>query len=163
MKKKVLSPPGTSRNQLFPVLRIRDILVRIRIRGTVPLANEFGSWYFREWPSRRQLKFFFSNIFCFLLLKLHLHHFSKIKCHKEVTTQQELRFFLLYFCLIIEGSGAGSVPLTNGSGSGRLKNMRIWIRNTDYFYLSMYVLTSSSSSSSSCMSARAIFTAWNSL
>ncbi len=24
-----------------------------------------------------------------------------------------------------EGSGAGSVPLTNGSGSGRLKNMRI--------------------------------------
>ncbi len=36
------------------VLRIRDILVRIRIRGSVPLTN--GSSYFRQWPSRWQLK-----------------------------------------------------------------------------------------------------------
>ncbi len=38
------------------------------------------------------------------------------------------------FCLLIEGfgSGSGSIPLTNGSGSRRPKNMRIrWIRNTD--------------------------------
>jgi hypothetical protein len=39
------------------------------------------------------------------------------------------------FFMMIEGSGAGSIPLTNGSGFGRPKNMwiriRIWIRNTD--------------------------------
>jgi hypothetical protein len=39
-------------------------------------------------------------------LKLHLHYFSKIKSHKEVTKQYELRFSN-YFCLIIVGSGAG--------------------------------------------------------
>jgi hypothetical protein len=47
--------------------------------------------------------------------------------------------FFYYFCLIEEsGSGAGS--LTNGSGSGRLKSirilriqMRIWIRNINLF------------------------------
>jgi hypothetical protein len=29
-------------------------------------------------------------------LKVHLHHFSNIKSHKEVTKQQESRFFLLF-------------------------------------------------------------------
>jgi hypothetical protein len=36
-----------------------------------------------------------------------------------------------YFCLMLEGSGAGSVLVTNGSGCGyeRPKNLRIlWIR-----------------------------------
>jgi hypothetical protein len=71
-------------------------------------------------------------------LKVHLHHFSKKKSQKEVTQQQESRFFLL-FCLVMEGSWSGSVSgsihLTNGSGSGsrRSKNIRIQrirIRNT---------------------------------
>jgi hypothetical protein len=36
-----------------------------------------------------------------------------------------------YFCLMIEGSGFGTIPLTSGSGSGRPINMWIrWIRNT---------------------------------
>jgi hypothetical protein len=41
--------------------------------------------------------------------------------------------FPYYFCLMIEGSG--SIPLTNGSGSGRLKSIRIRrirIGNTDW-------------------------------
>ncbi len=39
--------------------------------------------------------------------------------------------FSYYFCLMIEGSGAGSVSVTNGSGSRRPKNIRIWIHNTE--------------------------------
>jgi hypothetical protein len=35
-------------NKVATVLRIRDILVRIRIRGSVPLTNGSGSWYFRQ-------------------------------------------------------------------------------------------------------------------
>ncbi len=39
-----------------------EILVRVRIRGSIPLTNGsgcgFGSCYFRQWPSRRQQKFF---------------------------------------------------------------------------------------------------------
>jgi hypothetical protein len=69
----------------LPVLRIHVILERIRIRVSIPLTN--GSWsgscFFRQWPSRRQQKILFSSIF----LKVHLHHFSKIKSHKEVTKQ----------------------------------------------------------------------------
>jgi hypothetical protein len=69
-------------------------------------------------------------------LKVHLHHFSKIKSPKEVT-KQESRFFLLILLddrRMIEGSGSGSIPLTDpdlggpkscgssgsGSGSGTL-------------------------------------------
>ena len=37
-----------------------------------------------------------SYIFCFYYLKLHLHNFLKIKSHKEVTKQQESRFFVLF-------------------------------------------------------------------
>jgi len=83
-------------------------------------------------------KQFFSKFFCLLryFLKVHLHHFSKIKSHKEVTKQYRNKGFSYYFCLILEGSGSG--PLTNRSGSGRPKNIRIlWIRiptpNTDTY------------------------------
>ncbi len=73
--------------------------------------------------------------------KVHLHHFSKIKSHKEVTKQLEKNQGFSYnFCLMIEGSGSGSVPLTNEYGSRSLKNMRIRIRNTAsllYLYLSL--------------------------
>ncbi len=56
-----------------------------------------GSCYFRPWPSKRQQKKFF----CLLgtgtyFLKIHLHHFSNIKSNKEVTKQEESRFFLLF-------------------------------------------------------------------
>ncbi len=38
----------------------------------------------------------FLIFFAYFFLKLHLHHFSKIKSHTEVTKQQESRFFLLF-------------------------------------------------------------------
>jgi hypothetical protein len=67
------------------VLQIRDILVRIRIRGSVPLS--IRKW-FRIWIRIRIL--LFSSViikmptkffFVYYFLKLHLHHFSKIKSH----------------------------------------------------------------------------------
>ncbi len=62
------------------------ILIRIRIRGYVPLSNGSGSvsCYFRQWPSRREPTIYF-NFFCLLFFKLHLLSFSKIKSHKKVT------------------------------------------------------------------------------
>jgi hypothetical protein len=57
-----------------------------------------------------------------------------IKRHKEVTKKYRYESsFSDYFCLMIEGSG--SIPLTNGSGSGRPKNIWIRIRNTDYKHI----------------------------
>jgi hypothetical protein len=40
-------------------------------------------------------KIFFS-FSAYYFLKVHLHHFSKIKSQKEVTKQEESRFFLLF-------------------------------------------------------------------
>jgi len=39
---------------------------------------------------------FFSTFFACYFLKVHVHHFSKIKSQKEVTKPSELRFFLLF-------------------------------------------------------------------
>jgi hypothetical protein len=54
-----------------PVLRIHEILVRIRIRGSIPLTNGSvsGSCYFRQWPSRRQQKIIFLKFICLLLFE----------------------------------------------------------------------------------------------
>jgi hypothetical protein len=43
----------------------------------------------------------------FYFLKLHLHHFSKIKSQKESQIGRN-QGFSYYFCMMIEGSGAGS-------------------------------------------------------
>jgi hypothetical protein len=85
------------------MLRIRDILVRIRIRGSVHLTNgsgsrsDSGSCYFHHQPSRWQLFAYYQYF-----LKLHLHHFSKIKSHKEVTKQNSRnQGFSYYFSLML--------------------------------------------------------------
>jgi hypothetical protein len=68
--------------------------------------------------------------YIFLLL---ITHFSKIKSHTEVTKNSGNQCFFILFLLYDKGSGAGSVSLTNVSGSGRPKNIcfiRIRVRNT---------------------------------
>ncbi len=95
-----------------------------------------GSCYFHQWPSRCQQKnnflklfFNFDTIFsAYYFLKVHLHHFSKIKSQKESQNSRN-QGFSYYFCMMIEGSGSGSragsgsILLTSRSGSGRPKNM----------------------------------------
>ncbi len=115
-----------------------DILVRIRIRGSVPLTSgsDSGSCYFLQWPSRWQKKKkIFQCFFAYYILKLHLYHFSKLKNHKEVTKQQEIRFFLPF----LFGNRRIRIRIRirtwyyrSGSGSSRPKNIqiRIRIRNT---------------------------------
>jgi hypothetical protein len=112
--------------------------------GSMPLTNgsESGSWIrtllFSSLTFKMPAKnYFFNTIFsAYDFLKLHLHHFSKIKIQKESQNSRN-QGFSYNFCMIIEGSGSGSIPLTSGSGSWRSKNMwilwiRIRIRNTDF-------------------------------
>ncbi len=74
-------------------------------------------------------KLIYNTIFsAYYFLKVHLHHFSKIKSQKESQNRWN-QGFSYYFCIMIEGSGSGSISLTSGSGSERPKNMWIrWIR-----------------------------------
>ena len=71
---------------------------------------------------------FFNTIFsAYDFLKLHLHHFPKIKIQK-VSQNRRNQGFSYYFCMMIEGSGSGSIPLTSGSGSGSWRPKNTWIR-----------------------------------
>ncbi len=60
-----------------------DNLVRIRIRGIVPLINGSGSGYIPQWPSRPQQKEI-PIYYAYYSLKV---SFFKEKSHKEVTKQ----------------------------------------------------------------------------
>ncbi len=102
---------------LRAVLRIHEILVRIRIRRSMPLTNESGSrsCYFRQWPLRRQHKII--SVFAYYFLKVHLPSFKVIK--KSQKTNRRNQCFSDCFCLILEGSGSEFVSVTNGSGAGR--------------------------------------------
>ncbi len=89
---------GLAHNQVSyqPVFRIL-VWIRIRILLSVPLTNGSGSGscYVPYWPSKRQQKANFNNVFLLIFLKVHYHHFSIIKSPKEVTKQCS-RFFLLF-------------------------------------------------------------------
>ncbi len=72
-----------------------------------------GYCHFRHWPSRHEQKKFLS-FSAYNILKVHLHHFSQIKSHKEVKWKiSRNQGFSYYFRLIIGLSGL----LINGSGS----------------------------------------------
>ncbi len=81
----------------FAVLRIHDILVRIRIwiRGSMPLTNgsRSGSLTFKM-PTKTNLKKSFP---AYYFLKVLLHHFSKIKSQKRSHKIVETKAFLTKF------------------------------------------------------------------
>ncbi len=125
----------------FSVLRINEILVRIRSRWSVPLTNGsgFGSCYFRQWPSWCQQKIFFLLSFLLIryFLNVHLHHFSKIKVIKKSQNSRN-QCFSYYFCLMIERSGSltyvfgpsgsGSISQKSGFETGRPKKWYVFVR-----------------------------------
>jgi hypothetical protein len=61
-----------------------------------------------------------NNFFAYYFLNVHLHHYLKIKSHKEVT-----KYYNYYFCLMIERSGYGRSKniWIYGSGSLTLEQM----------------------------------------
>ncbi len=99
--------------------------------GSVLLTSWSGSCSFRQWPSWCQLKIIF---FWYYLLKIHLHHSSQIRNHKEVTkrsqnSRKRNQGFSSFFLLMMEGSGP--VLHTNGSGWAiRIRNTVPRTRNT---------------------------------
>ncbi len=97
-------------------------------RGSMALTNGSGSGcgscYFRYWPSRCQKKLISKKVFfCLLLFE---GTFFKDKKSKR-SNKSRNQGFSHYICLVIEGFGSGSIPLTNGSGSGSRRPKNIWI------------------------------------
>ncbi len=103
--------------RLRAVLRIHDILGWIRIRGSMPLANWSGSCYFCHDLQNASKKLVFYTIFsAFYFLKLHLHHFSKIKSQKESQNRRNQGFLKLF----LHDNRRIRIPMSMTSGSGYL-------------------------------------------
>jgi hypothetical protein len=67
------------------LLWIRDILVRLWIRiRTTDFTDPDPALFVSDLQDANK-KYFFQSFFPFYVLKVHLHHSSKKKCHKEVT------------------------------------------------------------------------------
>jgi hypothetical protein len=114
------------------VLWIRDILVWIRIHGSIPRSTVPESdpvpdldpaVFVSGWQDANTVRIYISKSFCFLLLylwKVHLKQSLKIKVkrsHKIV----EIKGFLL---LLVSGR-IRNCTNNNGSRSGRPKNIQI--------------------------------------
>jgi hypothetical protein len=68
---------------MLSVLWICDILVRIRIIGSIPLTFGSGSCFFHQWLARCQLKIIYSKFFAYIFLKVHSHRSSTTKNQKK--------------------------------------------------------------------------------
>ncbi len=97
-------------------------------RGSAPIpyGSGSGSCSCRQWLSKMPAKnSFFSNLFAYYFLKLHLHQSLKIKSLKEATEEQKSRFYQLF---LLEDEK--TCTHNDGSGSERPKSLRIRIRTT---------------------------------
>ncbi len=98
---------------------VADPWIRIRIRGSMSLTNGSGpgSCYFHHWPSRCQWKKLISFLsFSAFSFRRYIYIIFLRWKFKKKSQNSRHQGFAYYFCFMIEGSG--SVPLTNGSGSG---------------------------------------------
>ncbi len=84
------------------VFRIYDILVWIRIRGSMPLTNGsgFGSSYFFIDLQDANKKLILKSFSAYYFLKVHLHHFSKRKKSKRSHKTVENKVFVFLTILI---------------------------------------------------------------
>ncbi len=113
---------------IIAVFRILDILVWIRIRGSMPLTNGSGfgsgSCYFRHWPSRRQQKSYlkksFSAYYC--TFEGAFTSFFKDKKSKRSQKTVGIKDFLTIFAWGQKDpdSGGPKTCWSVGSGSGTL-------------------------------------------
>ncbi len=91
---------------------------------------------FHHWPSSCHTKKLFKKKFCCILLfESTVTSLCKDKKSKTSHRTVEIKIFLTIFCLMIEGSGSRSIPLTDGSGSGSKRPHNMWIRLKACFYL----------------------------
>jgi hypothetical protein len=81
----------------YPWCGVHEILVRIRIRGSMPLNNESGSCHFVIDLQDANKKLIFCKSFsAHYFLKVHLHNLTKIKSQKEITKQVGIKVFLTF-------------------------------------------------------------------
>ncbi len=100
-----------------PVLLIHDILVGIRIRGSMPLTNGSGSCYFPHWPSRANKKLFFSKFSCFFLFFEGIFtSFFKDKKSKRSHKTVGIKVLLTFIAWWYKDPDPGG-PKTYGSGT----------------------------------------------
>ncbi len=110
-----------------PRIRASDQWIRIRLRILLFLSLTFNTQ-----------KNYFSLRFLLITFWRYIHIiFLRSKVIKKSQNSRN-QGFSYYFCLMIEGSGSRSIPLTNGSVSGcrrpkNIRNLRIQdrIHNTD--------------------------------
>jgi hypothetical protein len=103
-------------------LRILDILVRIRIRGSMPLTMDPDPAIFvLDLQDTNKKTNFKRKFFCLLLIDGTFTSFFKDKKSKR-SQKTGIKVFLYYFIFCLKIEGYGSVPLANGSGSRGAKN-----------------------------------------
>ncbi len=101
--------------QLLPSVVDPWHLVRIRIRGSVPLIYGSGSCFCRQWLTRCQQKIsFFASYF---LKVCTFTSVFKEKKSKRSHNVMEIKVFPYLFCLLMEGSGSLQ-KLTNPDPGG---------------------------------------------
>ncbi len=103
-------------------LRIRDILVRIRIRGFVPTS--YDEWIRIQLLSSLTFKTPTKSFSAYYFFKMQLHPFSKIKSQKSRNSRNQ-GFYPYYFCLNIEGSGSVPYLVLMDPDRGGPKTLRI--------------------------------------